>query len=160
MSLLRDYRRKKNDWLLKPGLNRAGFSPRTLPDYKSFKARMDMPKKHVLIVDDNAELLEALKDVLEDDYDLDFAANGREAILKFNQHVPAVVLMDYKMPGMDGLETLRCIRTQVKSVPVIMMSAYHEECTVRSAIANGADFYLSKPFDLATVKDAIEKLTP
>jgi two-component system response regulator (stage 0 sporulation protein F) len=117
-----------------------------------------MAKKLILIVDDNVELLDALKDVLGDEYDLEFAASGRDALLKFEECHPALVLMDYKMPGMDGLETLRCIRVQAKTVPVIIMSAYDEITLMRDAIDSGANYYLSKPFELATIRATLADL--
>jgi CheY-like chemotaxis protein len=116
-----------------------------------------MPKKQILIVDDNTTLIEALKDVLEDEYEIESATNGRDALLKFSQQIPSVVLMDYKMPGMNGLETLRCMRTEVNPVPVIIMSAYGNENLMRSAIECGANYYISKPFTLFTVKETLER---
>ncbi|NTV51579.1 MAG: response regulator [Candidatus Firestonebacteria bacterium] len=117
-----------------------------------------MAKKLILIVDDNAELLDALQDVLGDEYNLAFAANGREALEKFQACTPAAVLMDYKMPGMDGLETLRHLRHQTKTVPVIIMSAYDEMVLEQDVMAAGANRYISKPFELSTVRSALAEL--
>jgi two-component system, response regulator, stage 0 sporulation protein F len=117
-----------------------------------------MPKKLILIVDDNAELLDALKDVLSDEYALEFAANGKDALVKFQACRPDLVLMDYKMPGMDGLETLRCIRSQTQTVPVIIMSAFDEMALMRDAIDSGANYYISKPFELAAIRSALADL--
>jgi two-component system, response regulator, stage 0 sporulation protein F len=155
-----DYRQKRNSLFLQARYHSGRFPQRPMPDFNSFQDKAENLKKRVLVVDDNVELLEALKDVLEDEYDLEFATNGKEALLRLEEHIPTVILMDYKMPGMDGLETLRCIRSQAPSVPVIMMSAYPEECSIGSAISHGADFYLNKPFDLIAIRDAIEKIAP
>lgn len=114
-----------------------------------------MPKKLILIVDDNADLLDALRDVLSAEYDLEFAASGRDALIKFQARTPSLVLMDYKMPGMDGLETLRCIRSQAKTVPVIIMSAFGEMTLMRDAIDCGANYFISKPFEVNTIRAAL-----
>jgi two-component system, response regulator, stage 0 sporulation protein F len=114
-------------------------------------------KMQMLIVDDNTALREALKAVFEDEYDLSFAKDGREALVQYSQHSPQVVLMDYKMPGMDGLETLEHLRAQSPESRVVMMSAYDDMPTVADAKRRGVTDFVGKPFDVAEIRRVIDK---
>jgi len=112
-------------------------------------------KKQLLIVDDNNALREALKIVFEDDFDLTFASNGEEALMQYSKRSPAVVLMDYKMPGMDGIETLQRMRAQAPDSRVVLMSAYDELSTVVNAMRSGAVDFVGKPFSVEQIKAAV-----
>jgi DNA-binding NtrC family response regulator len=98
-----------------------------------------------------------LKIVFEDDFELEFAASGEEALMKYHRHIPQVVLMDYKMPGINGLETLERMQAQVKPSPVILMSAYNDKPMVHAAMEYGAKEFISKPFDIDSIRAAIER---
>jgi CheY-like chemotaxis protein len=119
-----------------------------------------MSKQQMLIVDDNRALRVALKAVFEDDYELTFAADGQEALREYKQRAPQVVLMDYKMPGLDGLETLEQMRAQQADSRVVLMSAYDERETVTAARLSGATDFVGKPFDVEEIKRVIQKAAP
>ncbi len=114
-----------------------------------------MLKKQMLIVDDNDALREALKAVFEDDFELSFAASGEEALTQYRRSTPQVVLMDYRMPGLDGIETLQQLRSEAPDSRVVLMSAYDELPTVIQAMRQGATDFVGKPFDVAQIKAAI-----
>jgi DNA-binding NtrC family response regulator len=116
-----------------------------------------MSKKQMLIVDDNDSLRAALQAVFEDDYELEFAASGEEALMKYHRRVPQVVLMDYKMPGLDGLETLQRLQTEAQKSPVVLMSAYDEKPVVSTALAQGATDFVGKPFNVNDIRAVIER---
>lgn len=116
-----------------------------------------MSRKRMLIVDDNDSLCQALRTVFEDDYDLSFAASGEEALDRARTARPQVVLMDYKMPGMNGIQTLERLRAGDARSKVVMMSAYSEIPTVVSAVREGAENFVSKPFDVEELKAVVAR---
>ena len=109
--------------------------------------------KTILLVDDESHVLELLSVALEDEeYRILQAKNGKEALSQFKKEKPHVVLLDIRMPDMDGLKVLRQIKESGQSSSVIMMSAYGAMETVLEAIKRGAYDYLTKPVDLEKVK--------
>jgi len=104
----------------------------------------------VLIVDDEANLRSSLAEFLSlDGYQSEVAASGAEALDLLERRVFDAVVLDLRMPGMDGLETLDRILSSGPTVPVIMMSAHGEISDAVSAMKRGAVDYLVKPFDPA-----------
>jgi DNA-binding NtrC family response regulator len=104
----------------------------------------------VLIVDDEANLRKTLADILRDEgYDVATAATGEEAVELCSQQHFDIILMDVRMPGIDGVEAFRRIRRRQEGVRVILMSAYALEDLKRAALDEGAIAFLSKPLDLA-----------
>ena len=114
-----------------------------------------MPKRHMLIVDDNYGLREALRTVFEDDYNLSFAENGEQALRATFAAKPEVVLMDYRMPGMDGIETMEYLRKMVPDSQLVIMSAYDDCENVADFYRNGAYDFVGKPFNVSEVKEIV-----
>jgi two-component system phosphate regulon response regulator OmpR len=103
--------------------------------------------KKVLIVDDDARLRKLLKEYLEgNDFQVLALEDGAEALSTVRKESPDMVILDIMLPGKDGLEVLREIRT-VHSVPVIMLTAKGEETDRIVGLELGADDYLPKPFN-------------
>lgn len=103
----------------------------------------------ILVVDDKAGVRRLICEALLDDgYLVEQASNGAEAIQKIKQKRYKLVLLDVKMPGMNGLETLHELRKIDRHVPVAMMTAYGELELVEEARNNGVRHHISKPFDL------------
>ncbi|MBP2627283.1 MAG: response regulator receiver protein [Firmicutes bacterium] len=102
----------------------------------------------VLIVDDAVFIRLTLKAMLEKNgYQvIGEAANGSEAILKYNQLKPDLVTMDITMPQMDGIAALKAIKKMDPSGKVVMISAMGQESTVKEAIIAGANGFIVKPF--------------
>jgi DNA-binding NtrC family response regulator len=114
--------------------------------------------KTILIVDDEPHILELLSVALEDEeYRILGASNGKEALSQFKKEKPEVVLLDIRMPDMDGLEVLRQIKEINQATSVIMMTAYGAMETVLEATKQGAYDYLTKPLDLEKVKLLIRR---
>jgi len=106
----------------------------------------------VLVVDDQAEIRGVLSGFLQNEgYEVLLAVDGEEAIELAKRESPHVILLDIKMPGIDGIETCRKLRADEKthSTPVIMISAVKDRRI--EAIQAGADDFLSKPFAMAEV---------
>jgi two-component system response regulator (stage 0 sporulation protein F) len=91
----------------------------------------------------------------EEGLTVETASNGQEAIEKIPQFAPDLVLLDMKMPGMNGLETLREIKKNNPGQLVIMMTAYEELEVVAEAIKLGIKEYITKPFDINELKDMV-----
>ena len=117
----------------------------------------------ILIADDNLLLIEIMTDYLEShNYRVVKAYNGKEVLENIGSIHPDLVLMDIQMPGMDGLETIRCIRnhadpvvaaTHIIAVTALAMSGDRERC-----LTAGANNYLSKPVQLKQLAEIIKKL--
>ena len=100
----------------------------------------------VLVVDDEEIVCNSLQRVLKEaGYDAVTAANGQEALNKMSQLKIALVLLDIRMPGLDGFQVLRLIRKS-SNVPVIMLTAVNDVNTVYDTLSLGADDYVTKPF--------------
>ncbi|MCL4536360.1 MAG: sigma-54 dependent transcriptional regulator [Nitrospirae bacterium] len=117
----------------------------------------------VLIVDDDKIIRLSLKEILEDNgFSSMEAFSGRQAIELFKKEIPDAVLLDLKMPGMDGIETMQELKKIDADVPVIIVTAHVDLDAAVGAIKLGAYDFIVKPpkFDrlLLTLKRAIEKM--
>lgn len=121
-----------------------------------------MANKKVLVVDDQIGIRILLCEVLQSaGYDTLEAPNGATAIHLTEVEQPDVILLDMKMPGMDGLQILKAVRALGSSASIIMMTAYGELDVIQEAMAFGANSFLTKPFDIEAIREAIEsQLTP
>jgi CheY-like chemotaxis protein len=107
---------------------------------------------HVLIVDDEPNMLRTLADILRDEgFEVSTAASGEEAVAMCGKNEYGVVLMDVRMPGIDGMEAFRRIRRERRSVPVVMMSAYTVDHLLNDALKEGVVAFVQKPLDAAKV---------
>ncbi len=114
-----------------------------------------MSRKQMLIVDDNQGLREALKTVFEDEYELTFAASGEEALKRTFQQVPEVVLMDYRMPGLNGVETMSYLKQLAPDSQMVIMSAWDDQESVKRYLGGGAVNFVGKPFDVRNIKQVV-----
>jgi len=106
-----------------------------------------MPHK-LLLVDDEPLNLDLLTQELADrGHVTDTAASGADALMKIDTFGPDLILLDYQMPGMNGIETLRELRKRGKDLPVIIMTAYGTIERAVEAMKTGADDFITKPFD-------------
>jgi len=100
----------------------------------------------VLVVDNEEIVCNSLQRVLQEaGYDVVTAFNGQEALDKMSQLEIELVLLDIRMPGLDGFQVLRLIRKS-SNVPVIMLTAVNDVNTVCDTLSLGADDYVKKPF--------------
>ncbi len=116
-------------------------------------------KPRILIVDDEAAMRESLKDwLMEDGYEVNSAESGETALKMAAERNWDIVLLDLKMPGMDGIETLEKIKEINPDTEVLMMTAYATVDTAVQAMKEGAFDYLVKPFDPDEVEIQIKKI--
>ena len=111
----------------------------------------------ILIVDDDIGTRESLEEILEDEYDVICVDSGYAALEKLNRENFDLVLLDVTMPGMDGIETLKKIKTQDKSIDVIMVSATDRAREATASIKTGAYDYITKPVDPDAILNVIER---
>ncbi|MDG0794739.1 response regulator [Cohnella ginsengisoli] len=115
-----------------------------------------MAKKRLLIVDDQIGIRILLLEVFSvEGYETFQAANGRAALEIVRTHTPDLVLLDMKIPGMDGLEILKKIKEMNRDVKVIMMTAYGELDMIKEATDLGALMHFTKPFDIDELRVAV-----
>ena len=104
--------------------------------------------KKILVVDDDPDILQLLKAVLEAyHFTVELASNGREAIERVQAGVPDGILLDLRMPVMDGFETLDILHREYPDVPIIAITASETGDVVQRTRARGASGCLLKPFD-------------
>lgn len=104
----------------------------------------------ILIVDDESAGRQTLESILEGQgYRLEMAENGLEALEKAGQLLPDVILLDVMMPGMDGFEVCRRIRSNpaLAEIPIIFLTALDDRQSLLDGLASGADDYITKPYD-------------
>jgi two-component system nitrogen regulation response regulator NtrX len=121
-----------------------------------------MPKPKILVIDDDAGIRESLKMTLEyDGYEVIGAATGPEGLNLVEREAPDVVLLDVKMPGMDGFDVMSRLRSMHAALPIVMISAHGTGMTGADAIKKGAIDFIDKPLStdrvLVTVKNVLEQ---
>lgn len=121
-----------------------------------------MNESHILLIDDDRDLAELLGEYLDaEGYRLSAAHSGEDGIVQLREHTYDLVLLDVMMPGIDGFETLRQIRSY-SSVPVLMLTAKGEEMDRVLGLELGADDYLAKPYShrelLARIKALLRRI--
>jgi two-component system, NtrC family, response regulator AtoC len=114
--------------------------------------------KKILIADDEKNMRWILEKNLKDEgFGVIEAADGEEAFELFLDQEPDMVILDYRMPGIDGIEVLKRIKTINEKVPVIMVTAHGSTDAAVEAMKLGAIDYISKPFEMEELKMAIKK---
>src|ERR1044072_5945902 len=116
----------------------------------------------ILIVDDEPTAREALLAMLEGEhYELQLAKDGMQALQMLEQLQPDLILMDVMMPGLDGFEVCRRIRStpQLAEVPIILLTALDDRASLVRGIEAGADDFLSKPADRRELMARVRTIT-
>jgi signal transduction histidine kinase/DNA-binding response OmpR family regulator/ligand-binding sensor domain-containing protein len=105
---------------------------------------------NILIVEDNQELGEFLVSIFSRKYKCLYASNGDDALKLVQQHLPAVIISDVLLPGIDGLELCRKIKENKETchIPVLLLTAKDSQEQITEGYAVGADSYVTKPFDI------------
>jgi len=119
-----------------------------------------MSKINILIIDDEIDLCQSLLEMLkeeEEGYKVSVANSGKKGLEKIKEEVPDLVLLDIKMPEMDGIETLEKIKAIDKDILVIMLTAYQTVETAIKAMKLGVYDYISKPFNYEELKIIIKR---
>jgi putative two-component system response regulator len=111
----------------------------------------------ILVVDDELGPRESLRMILKDQYRIETASTGKQAIDLVQKKEFDLVILDIRMPEMSGIELLRAIRKIAPATEVIMITAYASVETATEALRLGAVDYLIKPFEISAVRSVVEK---
>jgi DNA-binding response OmpR family regulator len=112
-------------------------------------------KPRILIADDEEGIRESLSLILGDEHELAFATDGQEALDKLSREPFELVLLDIKMPKLDGLEVLRRLQGNGVTTPILVLTAYQSVELAKEAIKLGARDYLPKPFERDQILSAV-----
>ncbi|MFO8013941.1 MAG: response regulator [Phycisphaerae bacterium] len=118
-----------------------------------------MEAKPVLIVDDEKNIRQTLSQALESlDLETATAVNGEEALAQLEEKPFGLILLDLKMPGMDGMEVLRQVREMRPDIKVIIITAYGTVESAVEAMKLGAVDFIEKPFAPKDIRDLVQKV--
>jgi two-component system, cell cycle response regulator DivK len=115
--------------------------------------------KRILLVEDEEDNMQILRDLLATDYETDEAVNGEQAVAAVSKQRPDLILMDIQLPGIDGYEATRQIRAipALSATPIIAVTSYALSGDDVKAFEAGCNAYVTKPFSpralLATIRE-------
>lgn len=118
-----------------------------------------MGKEHILVIEDEEDILALVHyNLIRAGYRVDCATSGEDGLAKASALHPDLVVLDLMLPGIDGFEVCRRLRsaTGTATVPVIMLTAREEEADIVSGLETGADDYITKPFSPQVLKARIQ----
>jgi DNA-binding response OmpR family regulator len=125
------------------------------------------PQKKVLVIDDNPTIVELIRHAvrMQGKYDVVVAYDGEQGLEQFYSERPDCVIVDVRMPNLDGYQVVRCIRGDSESAntPLIILSAMIEEDDQMTGLLSGVDEYLAKPFKpsvLCATLERVMQITP
>jgi len=119
-----------------------------------------MQKKLIMIVDDEKQIIDLIKLSLGDEYEYMEALTGEETLLKIEQKIPDLILLDIMMPGMDGYEVAKRLKNnpKTKNTVIAMVSAKKEDHDILMGIDVGAVAFVTKPFNPMELQEKVEEL--
>ena len=153
----------------KPGSEKVAYAESGVPKnvtpniaYDATKQKQqqnsDLPK--ILIVEDNDELREYLRNTLSDDYNIQVCSDGKQALEIVKEYMPNMIISDIMMPEMRGDELCAAIKNDIETshIPIILLTALNDEKNILEGLKIGADEYIVKPFNIGILKATIANL--
>ena len=114
--------------------------------------------KRILVAEDNDSNYLLMTFILKGHFDFSRATNGQDAVDKASAEHPDLILMDLKMPKMDGLEATKQIKSMLPNLPIVALTANAFDSDRQQAMDAGCDAFLTKPVSAAECLQTIEKL--
>lgn len=117
-------------------------------------------KRTVLVIDDDKMVLDMIQNVLADNYEVSAVNDGQKAFRVLERVHPDVILLDLKMPGMDGYDVISRLKVnqEYKEIPVIFLTAVTDEYSETKCFSAGAEDYICKPFTEHTLITRLERV--
>ncbi len=124
------------------------------------EVKFEDDKPLLLVIDDNRDIREMIRELMQKDYNVITASNGAEGIRRATKYVPDLIICDVMMPGMDGMECCRRLKGEVSTshIPVLMLTACSLDEQRAEGYDSGADGYLSKPFSSQVLRSRCTSL--
>jgi len=114
--------------------------------------------RKILIVEDDLELLNFLKEKLSNRFIVDIAEDGEIAVKKIKENRPDLLILDIMLPKLDGFSILKFVRENYKGILVILATAKDKLEDIKEGYKLEADYYITKPYKLEEISKAIELL--
>src|SRR5262245_55070050 len=111
--------------------------------------------KRILVVDDSEVIQDILQEFLQGRYAVETVGNAALAMAAVNKNKPDAILIDIRMPGVDGLSLLRSLRQMGVQTPIFIMTGYDSGPVAIDALQHGATCYLPKPFNLLHLEELL-----
>lgn len=126
----------------------------------TYKAEEEQEKPIVLVIDDNQDVRDYLKSLLDREYIIVEASNGKEGLEQALKHTPNAIICDVMMPIMDGMECCKRLKSELETshIPIMMLTAYTMDEQRLKGYECGADSYVSKPFSANMLKTRLKNL--
>lgn len=113
--------------------------------------------KKIIVTDDRVGIRNLLREILSGEYTVYLAENGEKTVEIVKEQEIDLILLDLKMSGLDGLETLSLIKTYSPETKVLLMTAYEELETINEAKRRGALGHITKPFDIDELLEIVNR---
>lgn len=149
---------KKQDYKLLP--NRQLIDLMRKKEFPADDINVKENSPTMLIIEDDQEMLEHVKDIFKTEYRIETANNGKEGLEKALKNIPDIIISDVIMPEMSGIELCQKLKRNITSshIPIILLSANSEEEKRIEATEAGTDEYITKPFNTRLLKAKVENL--
>src|SRR5437867_10889489 len=108
----------------------------------------DPRRRYILLVDDEQEIIDVLREYLEKNYEIASALEGATALDLVRAKRPDLILLDYAMPGINGVDVLKAVKDIDSTIPVIIITAHPDNAIAAEVLRRGAFSFFPKPFDL------------
>ena len=128
-------------------------------DKEMSKVNTHKAKKQILLIDDDEHIYMSIKTIFKEQYQLYYAEDGRQGCEKAKMLKPDLIILDSRMAGLSGKETLSILREQDDKVPVVFLTAYPEDVISQIGNIGNISCFITKPFDVDKLRKLVDNLT-
>lgn len=116
-------------------------------------------KKQILLIDDDKHVYISIKTIFQEQYQLYYAEDGKQGCEKAKILKPDLIILDSRMAGLSGEETLSILREQDDKVPVVFLTAFPEDVISQIGNRGNVSCFVTKPFDVGKLRKLVDNLT-